>query len=101
MSFLGNAKDLYKMRQQANQLKKELKNIHIEAEADGVTVTVDGEQNFISCKISDEIKDNTFRIEQAFIKASNKAVKKAQQIATEKMKVIMSGSGLPGMEEEK
>ena len=93
MGFLDQAKDMYKLQKQAKQIKKELKNIHIEAESDGVTVVCNGEQHFIECKISDAVLGDAKRLGKAFIDAANKAVKKSQQIGAEKMKDVMGGMG--------
>ncbi len=92
------AKDLYKLQKQARQIKKELKNTHIEAEQEGVTVTINGEQEVISVKISDEAMANKKALEENLTKALNKAIKKSQQIGAELMKDVMGGDlNLPGM----
>ncbi len=93
MGFLDQAKDMYKLQKQAKQIKKELKNIHIEAESDGVIVVSDGEQNFIEVKIPEALSGDNKRIAKAFVEAANKAVKKSQTIAAEKMKDVMGGLG--------
>ena len=93
MGFLDQAKDMYKLQKQAKQIKKQLKNIHIEAEHDGVTVVVDGEQKFIECKVADALAGDTNRIAKAFVEAANKAIKKSQTIGAEKMKDVMGGFG--------
>lgn len=93
MGFLDQAKDMYKLQKQAKQIKKELKNIHIEAESDGVTVVCNGEQNFIDCKVAEGIVGDAKRLGKAFVEAANKAVKKSQTIGAEKMKDVMGGFG--------
>jgi DNA-binding protein YbaB len=93
MGFMDQAKDLYKLQRQAAAIKKELKNIHIEAESDGVTVVVDGEQKFIEVKIPDALSGDVKQISKAFVDASNKAIKKSQMIAADKMKKVMGGMG--------
>ncbi len=93
MGFMDQAKDLYKLQKQAKQIKKELKNIHIEAESDGLVVIADGEQKFIEVKIPDAIYDDKKRLEKAFLEAANKAVKKSQSIAADKMKDVMGDMG--------
>lgn len=90
---MDKAKDLYKLQKQAKQIKNELKNIHIEAETDGVTVTVDGEQHFMEVVINESLAGDTKKISKAFIDASNKAIKKSQLIGAEKMKSVMGGLG--------
>lgn len=90
---MDKAKDLYKLQKQAKQIKNELKNIHIEAETDGVTVTVDGEQHFMDVKIDEKILGDAKKLSKAFVDASNKAVKKSQLIGAEKMKEVMGGLG--------
>lgn len=95
--MLGKMKDMYKLQKQAKQIKKKLKNIHIEAEEKGVTVTVDGEQNIISIVIADEAMENKNTLEKSIKEAINKATKKSQQIAAEEMKAVMGDMGFPGM----
>ena len=90
---MDKAKDMYKLQKQAKQIKKQLKNIHVEAETDGVKVTIDGEQNFLDVQIDDSVAGDPKRLSRAFIDAANKAVKKSQQIGAEKMKDVMGGMG--------
>ena len=93
MGFMDQAKDLYKLQKQAKQIKKELKKIHIEAEADGIVVVVNGEQNFLEAKIPDALSGDHSRIGKAFVEAANKAIQKSQMIAADKMKDVMGGMG--------
>ncbi len=93
MGFMDQAKDLYKLQKQAKQIKKELKNIHIEAESDGVVVTVNGEQNFMEAKIPEALSGDHARIGKAFVEAANKAIQKSQVIAADKMKDVMGDMG--------
>lgn len=90
--MLGQVRDIYKLQKQAKQIKKELSNIHVEAETDGVFVTVNGEMEIISVKIPEEMKtaENSEKLLAALVSAGNKAIKKAQEIAAEKMKGVMS-----------
>lgn len=90
-------KDIYSFQKQARQIKKELKNIHIEAEVDNVTVIIDGEQEVISVNFPDEVLQNPKKLQENLTKAFNKAIKKSQQIAGEKMKGIMGGLNMPGL----
>jgi DNA-binding protein YbaB len=93
MGFMDQAKDMYKLQRQAKIIKKELKNIHIEAETDGVVVVVNGEQNFIDATVPEALAGDVKRIAKAFVEASNKAIKKSQMIAADKMKDVMGGMG--------
>lgn len=93
MGFMDQAKDLYKLQRQAKQIKKELKNIHIEAESDGVVVVVNGEQTFMEAKIPEALSGDIKRLGKAFVEAANKAIKKSQAIAADKMKDVMGGMG--------
>lgn len=90
-------KDMYNLQKQAKQIKKDLKNVHIEAEHNGVTVVIDGQQEIVSVQISDEAMQDKKKLEESVKKAFEKALKKSQQIAAEKMKGIMGELGLPGM----
>ena len=90
--MLGKIRDIYKLQKQAKQIKKELANIHIEAEEAGVVVTVNGEMEVVAVKIPPEMlnPENAEKLQNAIVVAANKAIKKAQQIAAEKMKGVMS-----------
>ncbi|MDP4007979.1 MAG: YbaB/EbfC family nucleoid-associated protein [Candidatus Peregrinibacteria bacterium] len=96
MGMFDQAKDLYKLQKEAKKIKKELSNMHIEAAQDGVTVIINGEQQVIKVEISDEAKGNS-RLETLLTEVFNKALKKSQEIAAEKMKAIMGNLGLPGI----
>lgn len=90
--MLGQARDIYRLQKQAKQIKKELANIHVEAETNGVFVTVNGEMEIVAIKIPDEMKstENAEKLLSSLVSAGNKAIKKAQEIAAEKMKGVMS-----------
>lgn len=95
--MFDKVKDMYKLQKQAKQIKKQLKNLHIEAESGGVTIVIDGQQEIISVSISDEAMASKQGLQEHIKKAFEKALKKSQQIAAEKMKGIMGDMGLPGM----
>lgn len=90
------AKDLYKLQKQAKEIKKKLKATHIEAEENGVTVTIDGEQEVQSIEISDEAIQNKKKLQESIVKGFNKAIKKSQQIGADLMKEVMGPMGFPG-----
>jgi DNA-binding protein YbaB len=95
--MLDKAKDLYKLQKQAREIKKKLKNTHIEADYEGVIIVINGEQEVISVNISDEAMDNKKKLETNLEKAFNKAVKKSQQIGAEMMKEVMGDMNIPGL----
>ncbi len=97
MGMFDQAKNLYQLQRQAKEIKKELKNTHIEAEVDGVIVIIDGEQEVVSVSIPEEAYQNQGKLQENLVKAFNKAIKKSQQIAADKMKPMMGGMGIPGM----
>jgi DNA-binding protein YbaB len=90
-------KDIYSLQKQAKEVKKELKNTHVEAEVDGVVAVVDGEQEIISIVFPQDENVNWKRLAENTVKALNKGIKKSQQIAAEKMKPIMGGLNIPGL----
>lgn len=101
MGIFSKARDMYALQKQSKQIKKELKNIHVEAEVEGVTVTVSADQEFISVSVPDtlwnELKATDFgkkRLEDLFLKACNKGMKKAQEIAGAKMKGLWGQMGI-------
>jgi DNA-binding protein YbaB len=100
MPSFGQMKDLYKIQRDAKRVKKELKNIHVEAEADGVKVVVSADQEIVEMTIADDVPRD--QIGPRAIDALNRANKKAQLVAAERMQGIMQQMGLPagGLTEE-
>ncbi len=96
MGMFDQAKDLYKLQRQAKQIKDELSAIHIESTEGGVKVVINGEQTVISVSIDSAFyQGDTTRMEKDLVIAMNKAVKKSQEIAAEKMKGIMGNMNFP------
>jgi len=93
MVDFDDMKNSYEMQKQARKIQKELENTHIEAEVDGVNVTVNGKLELISCEIDDKLEGKLRKIENAVLKATAKAMKKSQEISAEKMKSLMGGMG--------
>lgn len=85
--MFDKVKQIYQLQKQAKQIKKELANIHIEATEDGVVVTVNGEMELVSVVIPADLSAE--KAGSAVVIAGNKAIKKAQTIAAEKMKAVM------------
>ena len=92
-------KDLYNLQKQAKTIKKELASIHIEAEVDWVVVTMSAEMELVSIEIPDELMELSKKraLTEAILKATDKAKKKAEQVAAEKMKWVMWGMWMPGI----
>jgi len=93
---MNKFKDLYKFQKQAKEIKEKLQNTHIEAEVEGVSVTVDGQQEIIKVQISDSAYEDKKKIEGNLVKALNKAIKRSQQIGAEQMKGVMGEMGMGG-----
>ncbi len=94
------AQELMKLQQQAQKIQEELSNTHIEAEVDGVVVTIDGQLKVVTTVIEDKsILADQAKLEKAFTDAVNKGMKKAQEIAADRMRGVMGqmGLNLPGM----
>jgi DNA-binding protein YbaB len=92
------ARDLYRLQREAKRARKELRNIHIEAEYRGVTVLLSGEQKVLRIDIGAQVPRE--EIAPCICEAVNRALEKAQLISAEKMKGVMGelglGSGLGG-----
>ena len=82
------------MQREAKRVKKELKNIHVEAEAQGIKVVVAADQEIVSIEISPDVPHN--QIGPLLTDALNRAMKKVQVISAEEMQPVMEGMGLGG-----
>ena len=96
MSIFSKAKDTFKLQRDAKKVKQELKNIHVEAEEAGVlTVRIGADQEVVAVEFTEkafqEIANGSItreRLSGIFVKTMNRALKKAQEIASQKMKGI-------------
>ena len=100
-----------KLQQEAMKIKKELENTIIEAEVDGLVISVNGEMKVEKVDFETDalIPGLSWSVkaalEEAIKNAVNKWVKKSQEVAAEKMQGVMGqmginmpqGGGLPGM----
>lgn len=93
MSSFAQMKDMYRIQRDAKRIKKELKNVHVEAEASGVAVVVNAEQEIISITIAPEV--DRADIPRLAMDALNRALGKAQIVAAERMQGIMKQMGMP------
>lgn len=93
MVSLSQARDMFKLQKQAKKMKKELKKIHVEAEAQGVKVIVTAEQEIVSITIAEDVPRE--KIPALLKDALNRALNKAQVVASEKMQGIMGDMGMP------
>ena len=94
--MFGQAKDLYKLQKKAKQIKETLKNLHIEAEVEGVKVVINAEQEVQEVSISEELMlpENKEKLEGILKTVFNKAIKKAQEVAAEQMRDMMGDLGM-------
>jgi nucleoid-associated protein EbfC len=96
------------LMQQAQQLQarlakaqEDLANLTLEVSSGGgaVKVTVDGQQNIKSIKISKEVvnPEDVEMLEDLVLTAVTEAVKKSQEAAANKMGSITGGFKIPGL----
>ena len=83
----GKIKDLYNLKRQADEMKREMEKITVEVEERGVKILMQGDQKVLSVILNGE-EDN--RLKDAF----NKAVKESQRKVAKKMQGRLSDLGL-------
>lgn len=103
--MFDDTKKLLKLRKEAKEIQKKLKNIHIEADEGNITITISAEQNVVKVDINDDQMDQSIKkkLEENLVSAFNKALKKSQAVAAENMKGILGelGGGLGGLTDGK
>lgn len=95
--MFDKAKNLYKLQKQAREIKEKLKNTHIEAENEGVTVVINGEQEVVEIRLNDDALSDRNKLQKNLVNCMNKAVKKSQQIGAGLMKSVMGDMNIPGL----
>jgi DNA-binding YbaB/EbfC family protein len=94
------------MQEKMQEAQKELDNITVDAEAGGgmVKVTANGQLQIIKITMDEEVidPDDKEMLEDLIVAGVNKALKKAEEAAQEKMqdtyKNMIPGGGLPGLD---
>lgn len=87
----SKAGELMKLQQEAMKVKKELENTLIEAEVDGLVVTVNGEMKVEKAEFESDTliaglsSSQQAALEKAIMDSVNKGMKKAQEVAGNKM----------------
>ena len=90
--------EMMKLQQEAMKVKKELENTFIEAEVNGLVITVNGEMKVEKVEFeSDQLIGDKAGLEAAIQEAVNKGIKKSQEVAAEKMQWVMQAMGMWGM----
>ena len=86
------------MQEQANEIKKKLDNTTVEAEAEGglVKVTATGNKKILSIEINPDILEDKEAVEDLVIVAINKALEKADEIASKETGDLAQGM-FPGL----
>jgi len=101
----SKAWEMMKLQQEAMKIKKELENTIIEAEVNGLVISVNGEMKVekVDFETTDLIpglsSSQKEALENAIMEAINKWVKKSQEVAATKMQGVMwaMGMNIPGM----
>lgn len=97
-NFMRQAQELQAKLAKAQQ---ELGNVTLEASSGGgvVTVTIDGQQNIQSVKISPEVvnPDDVELLEDLVLTAVREAITKSQEAAAESLGGLTGGLKIPGL----
>ncbi len=100
----SKAQELMKLQQEAMKIKKELENTIIEAEVDGLVISINGEMKVEKTEFETDTlipglnNAQKEKLENAITEAINKWVKKSQEVAASKMQGVMSAMwmNIPG-----
>lgn len=94
-------KQAQKLQAQMAKLQEDLANLVVEASSGGgaVTVTMSGQQQLLSVKISPEVVDaeDVEMLQDMVLTAVNEAITKAQEAATKQMSGLTGGLNIPGL----
>lgn len=92
---MSKMQELMELQKKAAAIQKELETIHIEAESNWIVVTVDGKLEVIKVEVEDvSVLSDKTKTEAAILEATNKWIKKAQEVAAQKMQWVMWDMGL-------
>ncbi len=92
MVSFSDLRKSFKIQKQAKQVRKELKSIHVEAEAQGVKVVVAADLEIVSIEIAPDVPAD--QVPARLKDALNRALKKAQLVSSERMQGVMEEMGM-------
>ncbi len=92
MVSFSELRNSFKFQRQAGKVQKELRSIHVEAEAQGVKVVVSAGMEVISVEIAPDVPQQ--KVAALLVDALNRALKKAQVVSAERMQGVMGDMGL-------
>lgn len=92
MVSFSELRNSFKFQRQAKQVQKELKNIHVEAEAPGIKVVISAAMEVISIDVDAGVPAD--RVGPLLTDALNRALKKAQIVSSQRMQGVMGEMGL-------
>lgn len=92
MPSLQDLRNSFSFQRKAKSAQKELKNIHVEAEASGVMVVMSAAMEPIAITIADTVPRE--RIAPLLLDALKRVMKKAQIVSADKMQGVMGEMGL-------
>jgi len=96
----SKAWEMMKLQQEAMKVKKDLENTIIEAEVNGLVISVNGEMKVEKTEFETDAlipgltPAQKEALENAISEAVNKWVKKSQEVAASKMQWVMSAMGM-------
>lgn len=97
--MLDKMKALFEMQKKMQEVKRELDNVIFDIQSpDGsVKITMNGSQEIVEVAIKDSPGEKGVKVLENVLKdVFNRAVKRSQEIAAQKMKEV-SGLNLPGL----
>ena len=94
-------KQAQELKSKLEKAQKELSKTIIEADSGkgAVKVTIDGQQNILSIKISPKVidPDKPEQLEELVLKAICEAMSKSQKLATKQLRGLTGGLKIPGL----
>jgi len=94
-------KQAQELKSKLEKAQKELSKTIIEADSGkgAVKVTIDGQQNILSIKISPKVidPDKPEQLEGLVLKAIREAMSKSQKLATKQLRGLTGGLKIPGL----
>lgn len=96
MTMFSKLKQVQDLKAQANQIKKALSDESVEGSGawGKLKITMDGNQEVKKVDIADELMTDKLKLQNAFIEATNDAIKKVQKVMAQKMSQF---GGFPGL----
>ncbi len=87
----GMMEKLQEAKQQTEEVKKRLNNLHIKEESEDISILITGNREIIDVLVADSLLEDKDELQDKLVLALNRAIKKADETHEREMQSVAKG----------